>query len=266
MTVIPPFRVFEILDISIEYTGVDWTDKTSALGTHPTPPTSGDYDDAEALMVLRVEYWQRLGFSEEMGNALGALDDIILTPTLNYADAGMNASEGQQVADLGYADIYDVGYISSVQDPDFNAFIQLGITGWSDNDYENAWDLLYPPSGGTSEPVLDNTVQTTDATATQIATVIVAEEQVIYIDARIVGIRDDTNEACGGRIQGTYYRDLGGNVTLVGLVSKIFEVSVLLTTLDIDIGLTATNVNVNVTGIAAQTWNWRCLYTVMSSL
>lgn len=117
------------------------------------------------------------------------------------------------------------------------------------------------PSGFTNGNALQQAagVQTTDATATPIISIIVAEGESITVSGSITGAKDDHTQAVGGRFQVTARRASGGNVTLIGAAQVNVQSSSTATfTCDVDVGSQA--VRVLVTGVVANTYNWTTNY------
>lgn len=108
------------------------------------------------------------------------------------------------------------------------------------------------------------TVQTTDATVTTIASVSVAEDEVVTVTATVSGAIADYSAAIGGTLMIVARRAAGGNVTLVGSVTTdVEEDSGSSPTFTADVDTGTQTVRVRVTGVAAETWNWRCTFDVL---
>lgn len=59
-------------------------------------------------------------------------------------------------------------------------------------------------------------VTTTDATVTDLATVAVAEGDLLMVEASVVGRKSDGSAFYAGKITGSFYRNSAGNVTQLG--------------------------------------------------
>lgn len=112
-----------------------------------------------------------------------------------------------------------------------------------------------PPAGGE--------VTTTDATATVIGTVSVAESKVYTVSGRIAGAKDDYTAACGGTFSATVRRAPAGNVTLVGsAVVSVQEDSGGSPTFTVTVNTTDQTIEIKVTGIVAESWLWKAEWSV----
>lgn len=105
-------------------------------------------------------------------------------------------------------------------------------------------------------------VQTTDATQTTIASISVAEDQLVLIHALVQALRSDASEAYAAIKMAAVRRAAAGNVTLVGSVVDIAEQEdsggAPDATLDVDTG--TQTARIRVTGEAAKTFNWKVTY------
>ncbi len=120
------------------------------------------------------------------------------------------------------------------------------------------------PSGYTgSQEVHDQVgVQTTDATATNLITVAVAEGESIILRCSIIAHKSDYTEGLGGTLEIKARRASGGNVTIIGTVSSTIEEDSAgspTATADVDTG--TQTVRIRIAGIAATTWTWVGSYT-----
>jgi hypothetical protein len=95
----------------------------------------------------------------------------------------------------------------------------LTLTKASTNQFLAALKVL------TGIPDKPSTATTTDATVTDLATVAVAEGDVVMVEASVVGRKSDGSALYSGKIIGTFYRNTGGNVTQVGAASLEPEVN-----------------------------------------
>lgn len=103
---------------------------------------------------------------------------------------------------------------------------------------------------------------TSDATATTAASVSMAEDTAYLVTAHIVGAQDDYSDALGVFIWGVFKRASGGNVTLVGsLQGTVQEDSSASPTATLTANTTNQTVDIDVTGVAAEDWSWRVMYT-----
>lgn len=110
--------------------------------------------------------------------------------------------------------------------------------------------------------------QTGDATTTVIASIPLAEGEMLTVHAMTNGFRNDYTEGFGAARYGTYRRGTGGNVTIVGSTSvphndrKDFAESV---TFGFSANTTTQTVDIRVTGAASKTINWVCSYQYMKT-
>lgn len=119
-------------------------------------------------------------------------------------------------------------------------------------------DLTVPATPGVQ---LAASVQTTDATATDIATIALAEGEAVTVRGMVVGLKSDGSAACGGDFRATFRRAAGGNVTLVGSLSaNVSEDSAGSPSFTVVADTTAQTVAIRVTGVAAETWEWQVMY------
>jgi len=79
--------------------------------------------------------------------------------------------------------------------------------------------------GGISAPfeIHQASADTTDATQTTLATIAVAEDEIVMVWAWCQTIQDDGSQGYSAIKAGSYRRDAGGDVTLIGSVADIFE-------------------------------------------
>lgn len=111
--------------------------------------------------------------------------------------------------------VYDPSFSSGLDNIDGhdhsgapNKGVQIGSSGIQDG--------AITPAKLSQEILAEATVQTTNATPTEVTSVAVAESQTVTVSGRFVALKDDTTEATGGDFLGTFYRPTGGNVTQVG--------------------------------------------------
>ena len=99
-------------------------------------------------------------------------------------------------------------------------------------------------------------VQTTDATATVLLSIPLAEGEAVSGRAIITGSQDDETDALGAVVEFAARRASAGNVTLVGTAAR----NILESTANTDITVAANTTDqvfeIRVTGIAAENWRW----------
>lgn len=105
--------------------------------------------------------------------------------------------------------------------------------------------------------VIKKTLQTTDATVTDIISVYLNEGDVVLIEAQVVAKEtDETNRALYYR-EGLFYRNTSGNVTQEGATSSLVTIeSDGAWDLTLNADTTAQAVDIRVTGKASTTINW----------
>lgn len=110
--------------------------------------------------------------------------------------------------------------------------------------------------GGAVEDVA--TVQTTDETVTDLASVALAEGDVVSVEITIIARKSDGSQRALYRLIGIFYRNASGNVTLQGDIVSINTVE---SDAAWDCALVADTANqtvdVRVVGVAATTINWK---------
>jgi hypothetical protein len=84
-------------------------------------------------------------------------------------------------------------------------------------------DGAITPAKLSQEIIVEATVQTTDATPTEIASIAIDDSQGITISGRVVGLRDDATECCGGEFSGTFHRPNSSSIQTVGIPKVIFD-------------------------------------------
>lgn len=111
-----------------------------------------------------------------------------------------------------------------------------------------------------------STVQTTDATQTTVASIAVPEDVAVTVQAIVTGAIDDYSATVSRNFSGAFRRASGGDVTLVGALTggATQEDSSGTPAITMQADTTAQAVDVDVTGIAAETWNWRCYLIIVS--
>lgn len=104
-------------------------------------------------------------------------------------------------------------------------------------------------------------IQTSNDTQTDIATISLAEGEMLWVKALVGGAKSNHTEALGGEIFACARRQSGGNVTLLGSnITNIIEDSAGSPSIDIVADTGNQTVDIRVTGIAATTYNWVCSY------
>ena len=99
-------------------------------------------------------------------------------------------------------------------------------------------------------------VQTTDATPTAIATIVMPTNTVYAVTATITGFKSDYSAALGGTVVYTARRAASTAIE-VAVPSVVVQTD---STPAIDADVNANNIRILVTGVAAETWNWTCSY------
>ncbi len=113
---------------------------------------------------------------------------------------------------------------------------------------------------GVSSPVYEYkaTVQTTDATVTDISTIPVAEGDEVSVEVTILGQQSDNSNRALYHLFGLFYRNSGGNVTQQGDTYALPDIE---SDTDWEGDLVADTgnqtIDIRVTGKAATTINWR---------
>lgn len=97
-------------------------------------------------------------------------------------------------------------------------------------------------------------VQTTDATQTTIASITVATNEAVCVEARIIGMRDDFSACCGGTVLYTARNAGAGAIEASVPLIETQEDSAGAPALDADVS--GNDVRLRITGLAAQNWNW----------
>lgn len=102
-------------------------------------------------------------------------------------------------------------------------------------------------------------VQTTDATETVLASIPLADSEMVTVSATINGFKSTFNHAAAGTISSSAFRPAGGNITTVGQHQVNFAADVGATAginfLDY-INVAGQTLEIHVIGAAAETWNW----------
>lgn len=135
--------------------------------------------------------------------------------------------------------------------------VQIGTDGIQDG--------AITPAKLSQQIIVEATVQTTNATPTQIAAVGVAESSAVTITGRFIALRDTATESVGGEFSAQFHRPTGGSVQLVGAVQlDINDDSSGDPTFDLvaDVGNEAASLQC--TGEAMKTFNWKVAYNVIT--
>lgn len=169
--------------------------------------------------------------------------------------------------------IYKPAPGETVYDPAFSA----GLDNIDSHDHSGAPNKGIPigtdgiqdgaitPDKLSQEILAEATVQTTDATPTQIASVDVAESQCVTVSGRVVFLRDDTTEAGGGEFWGVFHRPTGSSVQAVGSsVVSINENSSGAPTMQLVADTVNEAVSIRCVGEAGKTIDWHIVYNAVS--
>lgn len=101
------------------------------------------------------------------------------------------------------------------------------------------------------------TATTTDATATVLRRIPVAELEGVMVRVHVVGKKADATAVCHVHQWAGFRRAAAGNVTLVGaLQGTTLEDHAGTPAIALSANTTAQSVDLSVTGIAAETWKW----------
>jgi hypothetical protein len=103
-------------------------------------------------------------------------------------------------------------------------------------------------------------VQTTDATVTAIATIPLAEDSAVLVEANVIGAIADYSAACGGFLRYIARRAGAGAVEISPPIVDVLEDSTGSAYFDADVD--GNNIRLLVTGVTAETWNWSCSYKI----
>lgn len=136
--------------------------------------------------------------------------------------------------------------------------VQIGTDGIEDG--------AITPEKLSSDIGTEVTQQTTDATATQAATVDVDEGQCITVTGRFAFIKNDFTEGGGGTFWATFRRPSAGNVTLIGSqVVNVNEDSAGSPTMTITDDTVNQTIDINCVGVAATTYDWTIFYNTVTA-
>lgn len=103
-----------------------------------------------------------------------------------------------------------------------------------------------------------DTLQTTDATTTAITTIDIQDDNMIAIEGRVLGFRDDFSESVGAFYYAVF-RKTGGTIVQVGTTTLITKEDFAVNPV-IDVNTDGTSIFVDVKGIAATTIDWSNSY------
>lgn len=121
---------------------------------------------------------------------------------------------------------------------------------------------VYKPAGAHTGLVqFSETVSTTDATTTKIASIPLAEGECIKINASLLGFQDDLSDASSADMEVVAVRATAGNVTIKGTSGNRIVESDSNTNFTVTADTTNQNVDINVVGVASQNWKWRVFGT-----
>lgn len=137
-----------------------------------------------------------------------------------------------------------------------NKGVQIGTNGIQDG--------AITPEKLSEEILAEATVQTTDATPTQIVSIPIAESQAITVSGRIVALRSTATEAIGGSFEGTFHRPTGGSVQVVGVpIVNIVDNSSGLPFFQLVADTVNEAISLRCVGEAAKTINWHITYNAV---
>jgi len=108
-------------------------------------------------------------------------------------------------------------------------------------------------------------ISTTDATQTSVATIAVAEDELVTIWCMISAFQDDGSESYSAIKAGSFSRDAGGNVAIVGSVTDVHEAedSDGAPDFTMQADTTAQTVDLDFTGVAATNYAVKLTYIYM---
>lgn len=128
--------------------------------------------------------------------------------------------------------VYDMDDALKAKINSLGEFIGIG-SAYAKNymPYYSSWDVIFKTrsanlgftfqnSNGKSTQRRVETIQTTDANPTTIASIAVAEGEAWFVEARIVGRESDGSNRAIYTLRGLFYRNTSGNVTQQGSTDK----------------------------------------------
>jgi len=138
-----------------------------------------------------------------------------------------------------------------------NNGVQIGTNGIQDG--------AITPEKLSQDIFRENTIQTTDATPTEIASIDVDESSSVTIEGRFVGLRDDATEAVGGNFMATFYRPTGSDVAYVG-VPMVNINYIAASSLNFQVVPDVPNeaISLRCVGEAAKVFDWKVVFSVLS--
>lgn len=104
----------------------------------------------------------------------------------------------------------------------------------------------------------EHTVQTIDATTTNISTVAFGEEETRLIKCKIVAQETSDAERACYEFAGLFYRPSGGNLTQQGATQSLYTIESD-AAYDADFNINGNTLEVQVTGVVGDTINWKCI-------
>lgn len=110
----------------------------------------------------------------------------------------------------------------------------------------------FQSGGGGGE--VENTVSTTDATVTTIATIPVPDDTVVFVRAHIVGFCTNVDAGAGYHITGGVFRRGGGPAFLTGVSGPSHETE---WQWNATMAVSGNNLLITVAGLAARSINWK---------
>jgi hypothetical protein len=135
--------------------------------------------------------------------------------------------------------------------------VQIGTNGIQDG--------AITPDKLSNQIIVEDTVSTTNATPTQIASIPVPESSSVTITGRFIGLRDTATEAVGGTFRGEFHRPTGGSVAVIGIVQvDLDEDSSGSPTIDLIADTGTESASIQVTGEVGKNFNWKVAYNVLS--
>lgn len=169
--------------------------------------------------------------------------------------------------------IYKPAPGETVYDPSFGA----GLDNIDDHDHSGAptkgvqigtngiQDGAITPEKLSEEILAEASVQTTNATPTEVTSIAVAESQSVTVSGRFVALRDNATEAVGGEYWGTFHRPTGGSVQVVGVPSiSIVHNSSGNPSFQLVADTVNETVSIRAVGETSKTINWRIVYNSVS--
>ena len=113
---------------------------------------------------------------------------------------------------------------------------------------------------GSQREYAQNAIQTTDATVTDIVSIVLAEGEMISLEARINAYRDDYTEALVAKVFTGAFREPTGNVTVLNSNLDIFENSAGAPTVEVAADVVNQTLDIIVTGEVGKNIFWVATY------